>query len=316
MARWFRLRYIRVSGFPRAWLSTASHAPFPLPARQTGRARLRHPASRRDSPDGPRDHHGPFTAAARCFHEVRIVVGGSRQHGHSPDSCSLPRHSRRKVPSLHRHYSASQVLRTSPTSCTARPIPRGCPVASYAPAPPGSPVLRRSPCADMPSPLPRWDRRWDRVAPRKPTTAAFPHPDAGSAPTLAFSRPARRSHDITACLLAGPPNGPFHRRLQHARYRNALLRLLPAGATVAGEDLYLLRNRHLCPAHIRDWLRELEVPFPDFCYTVTPTRRFRQLYASWLRKTRTGTSSTRSQSRFFDTCLPMKVAVLVSHHFI
>src|SRR4051794_11493609 len=49
VARWFRLRYIRVSGFPRRWLSTASHAPSPLPARQTGRAHLRHPASGSES---------------------------------------------------------------------------------------------------------------------------------------------------------------------------------------------------------------------------------------------------------------------------
>src|SRR5580704_13284860 len=54
------------------------------------------------------------------------------------------------------------------------------------PSPPGSPVLRRSPYADMPSPLPRWNRRWDRVAPRKPTTAAFPIPLLGRLPHWTF----------------------------------------------------------------------------------------------------------------------------------
>ena len=46
--------------------------------------------------------------------------------------------------------------------------------------------MRRSPCADMPSPLPRWDRRRDRVAPRKPATAAFPIPLAGRLPHQLF----------------------------------------------------------------------------------------------------------------------------------
>jgi hypothetical protein len=66
VARWFRRRYIRVSGFPRGWISSARHAPFPLPARQTGRARSRHPTFRRDSPSGPRGNHCLFAAAARA----------------------------------------------------------------------------------------------------------------------------------------------------------------------------------------------------------------------------------------------------------
>ena len=46
----------------------------------------------------------------------------------------------------------------------------------------GFPVLRQIPSADMPSPLPRWDRRWDRFAPLKPATTAFPIPLLGRLP--------------------------------------------------------------------------------------------------------------------------------------
>ena len=55
----------------------------------------------------------------------------------------------------------------------ARPVPRGRPVGPHAHRW-GFPCCVQSPCADMPSPLPRWDRRRDRVVPLKPATAAFP----------------------------------------------------------------------------------------------------------------------------------------------
>jgi len=50
----------------------------------------------------------------------------------------------------------------------------------------GLPCCDRSPCADMPSPLPRWDRRWDRVVPLEPATAAFPIPLLGRLPHPMF----------------------------------------------------------------------------------------------------------------------------------
>src|ERR1019366_2567367 len=43
------------------------------------------------------------------------LVGGYRQHGHSPDSPPLPDHSRSQAPSLHRHYPVSTVLRACPS---------------------------------------------------------------------------------------------------------------------------------------------------------------------------------------------------------
>src|SRR6516225_9581337 len=41
----------------------------------------------------------------------------------------------------------------------------------HAPTGGGLPCCVRSPCTDMPSPLPRWDRSRDRFAPRTATTA-------------------------------------------------------------------------------------------------------------------------------------------------
>jgi hypothetical protein len=55
----------------------------------------------------------------------------------------------------------------------------------------------------MPSPLPRWDRRRDRVAPRLPATAAFPIPLPGRLPQLAFSRPAQRSRKLRPACSRG-----------------------------------------------------------------------------------------------------------------
>src|ERR1700704_4271089 len=48
----------------------------------------------------------------------------------------------------------------------------------------GLPCCVRSPCADMPSPLPRRDRRKDRVAPLISTTAAFPKCPLGRLPAV------------------------------------------------------------------------------------------------------------------------------------
>jgi len=41
---------------------------------------------------------------------------------------------------------------------------------------------------------------------------------AGSASVSFFSRPARCSHYITACMFAKPLKGPLHQRLQPIRY--------------------------------------------------------------------------------------------------
>ena len=50
----------------------------------------------------------------------------------------------------------------------------------------GSPVLRRSSCSDMPSSLPRWDRRRLCCSPVSSATAAFPIPLLGRLPHYLF----------------------------------------------------------------------------------------------------------------------------------
>src|SRR5262249_38277405 len=111
-----------------------------------------------------------------------VEVLGSRQ---SPGCRRCGRWLRTKAPSLRRRYPVSAVLWACPTPPAARPVPRGHPVGSRIHRR-GSPVLRRLPDADMPSPLPRWDRRRDRVAPRSATAAAFPVSMAGRLPRYTF----------------------------------------------------------------------------------------------------------------------------------
>jgi hypothetical protein len=67
----------------------------------------------------------------------------------------------------------------------------------------GFPCCERSPCADMPSPLPRWDRRWDRVAPLEPATAAFPDSLTGRLPHWTF-RGLRGVHMLRPACSRGP----------------------------------------------------------------------------------------------------------------
>ena len=77
----------------------------------------------------------------------------------------------------------------------------------------GFPCCVGSPCANMPSPVPRRDH-WEMSLMARPiptgrlltTTAAFPNCLMGRLPRTTF-RGLQRSHDITACLLATPPSG-------------------------------------------------------------------------------------------------------------
>ena len=57
----------------------------------------------------------------------------------------------------------------------------------------GFPCCVRSPCADMPSPLPRRDRRLGSGCSPGSDDGGLPQMSAGSAPASTFSRPARRS---------------------------------------------------------------------------------------------------------------------------
>ena len=149
-------------------------APFPLPAHRTGQAVFPQPALRRVSSSGHTGTFAPFARRPSRFRSLRTVVGVVRPWGQSPGTWLLPQRTRSQAPSLHRRYPASLVLRACPPPQTAGPVPRGRPVGSLFSHRWGFPCCVRSPAANMPSPLPRWDPRRDQVAPLEPGTAAFP----------------------------------------------------------------------------------------------------------------------------------------------
>ena len=112
----------------------------------------------------------------------------------------------------------------------------GVRLARHAALPPlGAPVLRRSPCACVPPPIPRWGR-WVQVSLTSPATPAFPASTFGSAPTSPFSGPAQRSLRVAARMLASHQGDPLHRRLQPFRHLHdcsdcyRLERQLPGGS--------------------------------------------------------------------------------------
>jgi hypothetical protein len=86
------------------------------------------------------------------------------------------------------------------------------------------------PCADMPSPLPRWERKIDKVAPAGPCIVGLPHPFAGSAPTTLVSRPARRSLVLRPACSRSRPWRPFASEASVSSLPPSPPRLLPAGA--------------------------------------------------------------------------------------
>jgi hypothetical protein len=79
------------------------------------------------------------------------------------------------------HHAAQRTLRTSPTPETARPVPRGHPVGSHASHRWGFPCCVHLPYADMPSPLPRW-QRWVGCRSTVASVTAFPIPLLGRLP--------------------------------------------------------------------------------------------------------------------------------------
>ena len=109
------------------------------------------------------------------------------------------------------------------------------------PPPPGVSRVASDPLhADMPSPLPRWDHSWDRVAPRGAVTAAFPTHLLGRLPHHCF-RGLLGVHSRYGLPARGVPWGPFASKASAGSLPPLPLRLLPAGATVAGWDSDPLR---------------------------------------------------------------------------
>ena len=153
-----------------AW-SRLANAPFPLPAHRTGRADFPHPALRLTSRQGPRP--GSLRLAAQLSWERPEIQWCFQAHRQSPPLRLLRKHARSESPSLHQRYSASTVLRPSPTpvwstapttalgfSPTTTGLPR-LPAAPFQRAVPNTPVDRNGcicrllPRLTRPSPIHR-----------------------------------------------------------------------------------------------------------------------------------------------------------------
>jgi hypothetical protein len=111
----------------------------------------------------------------------------------------------------------------------------------------------------MPSPLPRWDRQRDRVAPRMLATAAFPAQRTGRLPQRAF-RGLLGVHLRYGLLARGVPKGPFPSEASAGSLPPLPLRLLPAGATVAGWELHPLKIDAFHGAPLRAHTHDLAAP--------------------------------------------------------
>ena len=112
----------------------------------------------------------------------------------------------------------------------------------------GLPCCVDSPCTDMPAPLPRRDRRWDRVAPLTATTAAFPLCPQGRLPLHRFrgllgvhSRsglPARRVAETTLSIES---SGSF--------VTSATAPIATGWSNTCQVGIAPTVERHLCTAH-------------------------------------------------------------------
>ena len=95
--------------------------------------------------------------------------------------------------------------------------------------------MLRSPCAHMPPPIPRWNRRV-RVSLSSPPIAAFPVSKAGRLPHQHFQGLLSVHYSLQPVSSRGHLRDPFHRRLQPFRHLHdcsdcyRLERKLPGGS--------------------------------------------------------------------------------------
>ena len=109
------------------------------------------------------------------------------------------------------------------------------------------PVLRWSPLANMPSPLPRWTCGGYRSP--ESHSSGLPRYSAGSASTLFFSRPAQRSLTLWPACSRDRLKRSFPSKAPTVSLPPPPLRLLPAGATSCRAGLEPTENQHLSTAH-------------------------------------------------------------------
>ena len=169
-----------------------------------------------------------------------VVIRGNR-HGHSRDPSPFGHRSSPEAPSLRRHYPASLVLQASPPPCRPNLTLTGCRLARA--TPPGrasrvaSTLLFHACCRQYPGGTRRCVRR-------SLPDGYQPSPLSGrSASALHVSRPTQRSLVLRPAWSLSRPGRPVAPEcFRQCRYLHHPLRLLPAGATVAGRDSHPLKN--------------------------------------------------------------------------
>ena len=125
----------------------------------------------------------------------------------------------------------------------------------------GFPCFVRSPCTGMPSPLPRRNR--GGLVVRSLHDGGLPQILAGSASTLPFSRPARRSLALRPACSLSRLMRPVWSKAPTISFPPSPLRLLPAGTTVAGRESHPLkmhdfsRRTRICVWASRLWVENL-----------------------------------------------------------
>lgn len=212
MTRWFRLRLTSVSGFPRLWrnIRRPCSVSTPRSSNRTGGfpasgSRTRISVTPRVSRLGTRkpcDSKAFFAVACNALHNAWASSGGRLSPIARPfvASCvvlELRPLCSASVTRLHRSYG--------PLRHPTRPglVPHGSPVGGHAPPPLGLPVLRWSPLANMPSPLPRWTGGGYRSPDSH--RGGLPRKIAGSASTFCCFEACSAFTFVTACLLAESP---------------------------------------------------------------------------------------------------------------
>ncbi len=137
-----------------------------------------------------------------------VLLGRSQ----SQSLCPFHQRARSEAPLLHRNYPVSTLLRASPPPTRPGLALAGCPLR----LPPLSSSVSRASCVFlryMPSSLPRWNCRV-RLSHLFPCNTGLPRVSVRSASTTSVSRPHRAFTCVTACIFAGSPSDPFHRRLR------------------------------------------------------------------------------------------------------
>ena len=149
---------------------------------------------------------------------------------------------RTEAPALRRRYPASAVLRVSRHPRGPGLARAGWRLAHTPRLRLGLPLLPRSRVGLPAVATTPAESRVARIA-RFPSDGGLPQNSGGSACALPFARPASRSLRVRACMRAEPLTGSFTPKASAVSLPPRPLRLLPAGAIVAGWESHPRRER-------------------------------------------------------------------------